>query len=296
MSIFDGAQGQALAESLSDENIYGDQEERQEEATPQEQPDNSISSEEPQQDSPDDNQTSTNAEEPQEQETNNNEQRISYEQLQKNYDELRQWATRTSMLNTELKKQLSGLNNNKQTDNKSSANSDEEAKKELLRTLISDPNKIIEPLVEAKIKPIIEERANEKRKVDFENAVQSCSKDWPQLKSPESSRLVISKMVELSQRRGNDPMAWRDDPMSYMILACHSLFGVRNEPNMAALEAAREVERNSVIAEMNNKRGKEALSISKNVNADTAEKELTPEEQIVAGIMKYAGSGLFKKQ
>ena len=290
MAIF-GDDGQAIVNSLSDEAIYGEQqeaaEERQEEGQPQQQPDNIENKEEA---SPGENQTSENGggDDAPLQEGQAVISAEEHQRLQKNYDELRSWTSRVDTKNKRLEEE------NKLLKQQLQSSTGADTAKNNLRNLIADPEQTIDRLVAQKMEPFLTEQQEAKRKEAFSSAVQDCLHDWPQLKNADSGKEIVAKMVELAQRRGQDAMAWRDNPGDYMVLACRELYGIPRIADPAAIEAAKKAGREEALRELEEKRHKNGLSLTPNANTGLDEKaDISPEEQIRQEIRRYSSHGIF---
>lgn len=309
MAIF-GDDGQAVVDSLSDEAIYGSNEEvteataeeRQESETPHEEAE--VIEEHDGKPSPGDSQTSNAGDGEETPAVNAGQADISIEEqlrqlreanerIQKSYDNLRSWTSRVDGKNKQLEEQNSLLQQQLQQFKSVPAN-EEARRRDNLRDLINEPERVIAQQVRRELEPIFREREENKQRQDFDLAVKECAKQWPQFQDTNNQKRVIEEMVSMSREKGLDPMAWRSNSKDYMILACHRLFGVPRVVDPAALEAAKKAGREEALREIENRKNKNGLTVVPNANNDpTDTAEQTPEDEIRAAMHKYSSHGIF---
>lgn len=309
MAIF-GDDGQAVVDSLSDEAIYGSNEEvaeaaaeeRQESETPHGEAE--AIEEHDDKPSPGDSQTSNAGDGEETPVINAGQADISIEEqlrqlreanerIQKSYDNLRSWTSRVDGKNKQLEEQNSLLQQQLQQLKSVPAN-EEARRRDNLRDLINEPEKVIAQQVRRELEPIFREREENKQRQDFDLAVKECAKQWPQFQDTNNQKRVIEEMVSMSREKGLDPMAWRSNSKDYMILACHRLFGVPRVVDPAALEAAKKAGREEALREIENRKNKNGLTVVPNANNDPADTaEQTPEDEIRAAMYKYSSHGIF---
>ena len=292
MTMF-GEVGQDAINSLSDEALFAE-EERQEEDTPQTETANIEETEEA---SPANEQTSENGGEEAVPEKGQTEYSAEeYARMKRQYDEMWKWNSRVSARNKELERQLAALQQTKTTptlaQKSDGTNVDSRDK---IRQLVDDPAAFIAPLLDEKLRPIIEERdralaqrQEQENKEKFNTAFADCASAWSQLADGNNRKEMVRKMIEIGMTQEGDEDAWQRDPDRYIFAACKALWGIPRVNNPEAIEAAKKAEREAVISEYNDKKKRENLSVVQNANKEVTGKETPEVDPILAEMRAFS--------
>lgn len=316
MSDIFGSEGQADYESLSDEAFAALEdeqpvEERQEEEKPLEEAEEIQNTEEASSPEPEEGQTSEEGgaeEAPAEEAGQADEGSDELARLRKNYNELRSWDTKVAQENAELKRQLAALKNAPAPFPAAPAapapapmsEDDAEAVKNRVRMLVNDPSAFIAPMLDERLKPLLEKEQQreaaakeEQEKQEFNSTYAECSSCWNQLSTPEGQKEMVAEMVKLSQMKTGTTDAWQHEPARYIFDACRSLWGLPKVNNPEVVEAAKKAERDAVMAEMNSRGSKSGLAINNTGNKIQDEKKEPEVDPIIDEMMKAKSLGLF---
>lgn len=298
MAIF-GDDGQVGALSLSDEAIYADEERQDEEQLPLAEPDDAIEAEDhtsgddEAEDSSIADEDGATEDDSDAEAPNGQAEALANElaSLRQQYDNLRKWTTQTAMRNSELQRQIEQTQNSSQP--AQTPEQVEEAKKAFLRDLLENPNDLINKAVEERVAEVLRPIMAERQRMDINRrvgeAIDDVATGWSQARTEDGKQAVVKKMFELAAQTGN-ATAWQEDPSKYAIAACRSLWGWPSHVDASAIEAARKAAVQAAREQL--PVNKEGLYVNQNSNKQQ-NKELSPEETILAEMRSTMGGGLF---
>lgn len=289
MSMFD--LGQAAAESLTDEAIYAEPE-GQEEAAPQEEQINDAQAAPPAQ-APESEPAEAAAPQDGQAAPEQVKAAAAPPQDPKQYQEMWQWNTRVAMENGMLRQRVQALEQERQQGEPAPPAED----RDFVRRFLQQPEQALRPIVEqaaaqkaqALVAPLLQREEEARRSHDWQRAYQSNAEIWPQLNDRERQKQLVAKLVELSLEDG-DRELWQKRPQRYIPAAAMALWGVPVKPDQAAIDAALKAVEENRQTQAQNKAG---LAIMQPANRSVEQRELSPEEQIVAEMRAAQGGAMF---